>query len=88
MKTLSRKNFTLGKYLQTCRISAGLTQEQVANALGYSSAQFISNVERDYANPPLAKIYKWVTLIRAHRRLVGEALIQKYAREVRKELGT
>lgn len=39
--------------LKEMREKAGLTQMQVAEALGYSSAQFISNWEAGKARPPL-----------------------------------
>lgn len=51
------RNYTaLGKYLQEMRHRANLTQREVSIALGYSSAQFISNFESGIASPPLAKL--------------------------------
>ena len=50
--------------LKTLRESAGLSQADVADKLGYISGQFISNWERGVSFPPikaipkLAKIYK------------------------------
>lgn len=59
------KNRThLAAFLKKKRIDAGLTQSEVANSLGYTSPQFISNWERGLANPPvfilrnLTKLYK------------------------------
>ena len=46
----------VGAYLQTLRVRKDLTQRDVSNALGYSSAQFISNFERGIAFPPLKKL--------------------------------
>ena len=51
----------VGEYLRQKRQESGLTQKNVADALGYSSAQFISNFERGIAIPPTDKIR---TLIR------------------------
>jgi transcriptional regulator with XRE-family HTH domain len=53
---LPRRYTNLGAYLQTMRTKAGLTQREVSLALGYSSAQFISNFERGIAVPPLKKL--------------------------------
>jgi transcriptional regulator with XRE-family HTH domain len=53
---LARRYTALGEYLQTMRTKAGLTQREVSLALGYSSAQFISNFERGIAVPPLKKL--------------------------------
>lgn len=41
-----------GRYLKECRESKGLTQQAVANRLGYTSPQFISNWERAISRPP------------------------------------
>ncbi len=52
------------KSLKKMRIDAGLSQLDVSKKLGYSSPQFISNIERGLALPPtkilkpLAKICK------------------------------
>lgn len=40
-----RKN-TIGKFLKNARNLQGLTQKQLADTMGYSSAQYISNIER------------------------------------------
>lgn len=53
---LARRYTVLGEYLQKMRTEAGLTQREVSLALGYSSAQFISNFERGIAVPPLNKL--------------------------------
>lgn len=53
------RNYTrLGEYLYNKRIEANLTQREVSIALGYSSAQFISNFERGITPPPLKKLVK------------------------------
>lgn len=50
--------------LKRLREKAGLSQSEVAEAMGYESGQFISNWERGISHPPikdirkLAKIYK------------------------------
>lgn len=54
---------TLGKYLKQKRFVSGHTQKTVAKAIGYLSAQYISNVERDICPPSdrmllkMAKLY-------------------------------
>jgi transcriptional regulator with XRE-family HTH domain len=37
-------------------VAAGFTQAEISIALGYTSAQFISNFERGIAAPPLNKL--------------------------------
>lgn len=53
---LPRRYTNLGGYLQKMRMKSGLTQREVSQTLGYSSAQFISNFERGIAVPPLKKL--------------------------------
>jgi transcriptional regulator with XRE-family HTH domain len=52
----------VGKLLKDARIKKGLTQMDVARAMNYSSAQFISNWERDIVDPP-AKSFKRIAKI-------------------------
>ena len=59
-----KKRGQLAVFLKDKRVQANLTQSQVAEKLGYSSPQFISNWERGLASPPvfvlkdLTKMYK------------------------------
>jgi transcriptional regulator with XRE-family HTH domain len=53
---IERNYRPVGDYLRQARLKAGLTQKQVADALEYSSAQFISNFEAGIAVPPLRKL--------------------------------
>lgn len=43
-----------GQFLKKARINAGYSQATIAKKFGYSSPQFISNVERDVCSPPMA----------------------------------
>jgi len=53
---IPRDYAVVGEYLKELRDNANLTQREVSMALGYSSAQFISNFERGIALPPLNKM--------------------------------
>lgn len=53
---LVRHHEDLGTFLKKARVQAGLTQKNLADYLGYSSAQFISNFERGISMPPLSKL--------------------------------
>ena len=46
----------LGPFLKKARSKMGLSQRDVADKLGYTSPQFISNVERGLCSPPLKKL--------------------------------
>ena len=88
MKTKERtyaitRNFTmLGNYLQRQRRAAGFTQREVSNALGYSSAQFISNFERGIAAPPAKKLKTLINLYGLKRPEVIARLVRGYKEEL------
>lgn len=44
---------TLARVLKSRRIKRNLTQADVASALGYGTPQFVSNLERGVALPPI-----------------------------------
>ena len=52
-------------YLKDKRIEAGVTQAFLAESLGYSSAQYISNYERGLCNPPLKNLFLICELLEA-----------------------
>ncbi|MEQ1875682.1 MAG: helix-turn-helix transcriptional regulator [Bdellovibrionia bacterium] len=47
------KHDNLGTFLQEARTRSNLSQWDVAKKLGYTSPQFISNLERGISSPPL-----------------------------------
>jgi transcriptional regulator with XRE-family HTH domain len=55
-QALSRR--IIGRFLRQERVRAGLTQWEVAQILGYSSSQFVSNWERGISRPPLPALPK------------------------------
>jgi transcriptional regulator with XRE-family HTH domain len=52
------KQVNLAKFLKDKREIAGLSQKQVADKLGYSTPQFVSNWERGVSSPPLKTLKK------------------------------
>jgi transcriptional regulator with XRE-family HTH domain len=48
----------IGSFLKNKRVQKQLTQGQVAKLMGYSSPQFISNIERGVCSPPLKSLKK------------------------------
>ena len=55
----------LGKFLKGLREKTSLTQTDVSNRLGYSSPQFISNIERGISVAPLSTLAKMVNIYKA-----------------------
>jgi transcriptional regulator with XRE-family HTH domain len=52
-----------GNFLKAKREAANITQAEVAEKLGYTSAQFVSNIERGLCAMPLANITVWAETI-------------------------
>lgn len=43
----------LAQFLKDKRVASGMSQKEVADKLGYSTPQFISNWERGVSSPPI-----------------------------------
>lgn len=94
---IPRRYEDVGAYLREARVKKNLTQREVADALGYSSMQFISNFERGIAVPPLkrlkilVKLYglssrQLVDLIQAAERRILEAGLANEINSKRRQL--
>lgn len=57
----------IGDFFRDKRVDAGLTQADVANALGLSTGQFISNWERGISAPPMDYLPKLVKLYKVNK---------------------
>lgn len=77
---------TLGSYLKESRKKAGWTQWDVAKKLGYSSPQFISNVERGLCELPLSKIKKLREALNLDRDTLIHLLLKPRIARLRREL--
>lgn len=82
MKRSLRSVKKKANFFKEKREKAGLSQLEVAEALGYSSAQFVSNWERDLCQPPLEKLGKLSQLLNLSRSEV----IEYFVDETRKNL--
>jgi len=61
---LKRSFKKMGKFLKAKRIEADLSQAYVAKKLGYTSSQFISNIERGLCGPPTESLRILIDLYR------------------------
>ena len=52
---MKRRNI-IGEFIQEKRVKANLSQWDLAQTLGYSSPQFVSNIERGISTVPKTKI--------------------------------
>ena len=69
---LPHERVEMGKYLRHSRLVAKLTQAEVARKLGFSSSQFVSNIERGTQSVPLFTLAR---LIRIYK-LDGKRAVQ------------
>lgn len=83
---IPRYHEKFGKFLKRARLNAGLTQKNVSDTLGYSSAQFISNFERGIALPPIKKMKMIIKMYRLGTKDVVKRLTREIHGEVARAL--
>lgn len=66
----------LNLLVKTARIKKGISQGDLAMRLGYSSAQFVSNWERELSNPPVEKLKKLSKMLAIPREQILEAFMK------------
>jgi transcriptional regulator with XRE-family HTH domain len=74
----------MGRLLRKKRVSSGLTQHQASHRLGYSSSQFVSNIERGISVAPLEILGKLSRLYKFKDKAIIDLLMdgsKKYLRE-------
>lgn len=77
----------LGEFLQEKRVKANFSQSEVAQKLGYSSPQFVSNFERGLCAPPLEKLKALIPLYRMDGEEVLRLMLKEEERQLRMALG-
>ena len=76
----------LGSYLKDKRSSKGLTQSDVARKLGYSTPQFISNIERGLCAPPVKNLKVLVKLYKLDPEELLDIILNEEESSLRKAL--
>lgn len=77
----------VGIYLLRCRVTNKVSQDELANHLGLSSGQSISNVERGTTSPPLKYIDKWCEVAGANKKKVLKFMTADFNERVSEALG-
>lgn len=80
----NRKNMAV--FLKEKRKAAQLSQVQVADTLGYKSAQFISNWERGISSPPVETLRVLANLYKVPEEEMLQKIIDATIEDVRAEL--
>lgn len=80
----------LGRFLKKKRLSVGITQGELAKRLGFSSSQFVSNIERGVAVIPPSRVNDYSALIEVEpkelSKFVSNALNDKAVKRTTNKL--
>lgn len=76
----------LSKFLKEARINAGYSQSDVAKILGYTSPQYISNIERGQSDPPVSKIKILIELYKLDLNHLVTLLVRVYEEDLREAI--
>jgi transcriptional regulator with XRE-family HTH domain len=76
----------LGNFLKETREGANLTQADVSQRLGYTSPQFISNIERGISVAPLKTLARMVNLYKANPETVVRIILESQKKLLRDKL--
>lgn len=81
VRGVTYENF--GAYFRDKRREAALTQEQTAEALGYSERQFISRIETGRVSLPIEKIPAVAEIFKITIQEFAEAVLEEQLRIIR-----
>lgn len=76
----------ISKFLKEERLKKGLSQGEIAHKLGFTSPQFISNIERGLAFPPVDKLKKIATLLGLDVELLVDLYFEDKKEQILKKL--
>lgn len=76
----------LGDFLKECREKAELTQWDVSKKLGYTSPQFISNIERGQAVVPLKTLSRMVQMYKVDADQVVRLILESQRKVLKAQL--
>lgn len=76
----------LGSYLKQKRSDSGYSQVELAEILGYSSSQFVSNWERGISAPPPESLQKLIKLLKLNKDTIIHFMLLDYKVELEQKL--
>jgi transcriptional regulator with XRE-family HTH domain len=80
------ESMQLPQYLKNKRVLAGHTQSHVAETLGYSTAQFVSNWERGESVPPITILKALAELYRLNPQELFDAVLADVLHKTKEDL--
>jgi transcriptional regulator with XRE-family HTH domain len=79
------KNF-LGNAIRDARLKKGLTQLELAKALGYSSPQFVYLMERNVSKVPLDILGKLIVLLGLEEAAMMDILLSDFRKNAAEQI--
>jgi transcriptional regulator with XRE-family HTH domain len=83
---MNSRFIALGSLIRQYRVSAGLTQADLAGQLGYRSAQFVSNWERGVSSPPMDVLAQVTDLCKIPKESIVDIIVEETRRDLRRRL--
>lgn len=77
----------IGQFLKQHRVKVGLTQSDVAQKLGYTSPQFISNIERGLCSAPVKHLKDFAKMYNLDTEELIRLLLAEHESQLRGALG-
>lgn len=81
-ESLSKVAPEIAALISKAREAQGMTQKEVSLALGYSSAQFVSNWERAQSLPPKDKLRKLADVLKINFSRLKALYVEQMASEI------
>ncbi len=73
---------TMGQFIQAKRKSIKMTQRHLAKCVGWKTAQFVSNIERDVATLPPEKFAKMARVLGMDAKVLIKYHVADYERQL------
>lgn len=77
----------IGDLIRIYREQSNISQTKLARKLGYTTGQYVSNIERGLCSVPIDKIEKLEKILDLPRHYTASALVNDYKDKVFDELG-
>lgn len=75
---------TIAEFFKQAREKADMTQREVSEKLGYTTPQFISNVERGLCRFPMAKVKTFIKITKCSGKDMKKIYVDAYSGRISK----
>lgn len=78
---------TIAELIKVQRKQLGLKQRDITNAMGWSSPQYQSNIERSISTPPLKSVKKYCEVLMIKPEKLKRLMIKQKRAEIERVFG-